>query len=199
VSARIKHLQEETEWWLTTVYRPSRDEDKPAFLTELHDLRQVRTGPWMLAGDFNKIYCTQDKNNDRLNTWLMGQFRCFLNDTSLQEAHLNGRLFTRSNKRKHPTLERIDCVFFTNEWEAIYPGHDINSLVSLCSDHTPLLLRNTMRFLKSWSNRHVGNVKSQLEICKEVVHRLEVARDRHQLLVHEEQLWRELELKSLTL
>jgi hypothetical protein len=25
-------------------------------------------------------------------------------------------------------LERIDHVFFTNEWEAIYPRHDLNSL-----------------------------------------------------------------------
>jgi hypothetical protein len=43
------------EWWLTTVYRPSRDVDKPAFLDELHELRLVRQGPWFLNGDFNMI------------------------------------------------------------------------------------------------------------------------------------------------
>jgi hypothetical protein len=61
------------------------------------------------------------------------------------------------------------------------------------------LLCNTAHFLKSWSDRHVRNIKSQLKICKEVVHRLKAARDCRQLLVHEEQLRRELKLKSLML
>jgi hypothetical protein len=59
------------------------------------------------------------------------------------------------------------------------------------------LIHNTMRFLKSWSGRHVGNIKSQLEIYKEVVYRLEAFRDRRQLLAHEENLRRKLKLKSL--
>jgi hypothetical protein len=80
----------------------------------------------------------------------MGQFRHFLNTTSLQEAHLNGRLFTWSNEREHPTLERIDHVFFSNEWEVIYPEHDLQSMVLLCSDHAPLLLHTNNG---CWSKR----------------------------------------------
>jgi hypothetical protein len=230
------------------LYVPSHYEDKPTFLVELHDLQQVRISPWLLAGDFNMIYHAQDKSNDRLNICLMGQFRRFLNDTMLQEDHLNGRLFTWRNECEHPTLERIDHSFFSNEWAAIFPGHSLDSLASLCSDHASLLLRtdvpswakkwfhfrsiwtkfpgfldvvdrawhcslgninpfarldwllhNTACFLKSWSDRHVGNIKSQLDICREVVHRLEVARDSRQLMAHEEHLWRELKLKSLAL
>jgi hypothetical protein len=60
-------------------------------------------------------------------------------------------------------------------------------------------LRNTAHFLKSWSGRHIGNFRIHLEISKEVVHRLEAARDRQPLLVHEEQLRRELKMKSLAL
>jgi hypothetical protein len=44
------------EWWLSTIYGPSTDVGNPDFLDELHDLRQVRTGPWLLCGDFNMIY-----------------------------------------------------------------------------------------------------------------------------------------------
>jgi hypothetical protein len=40
------------------------------------------------------------------------------------------------------------------------------------------LLRNTTRFLKSWSDKFAMNVWLQLEIAKEVVQRLEMARDR---------------------
>jgi hypothetical protein len=36
----------------------------------------------------------------------MGQFRCFV-----KELHLSGCLFTWSNERAHPTLERIDRAF----------------------------------------------------------------------------------------
>jgi hypothetical protein len=109
-------------------------------LAELHELRAVRTGPWMLNGDFNMIYRAEDRNNDRLNGRLMGQFQRFLNDAVLKECHLNGRLFTWSNERSHLTLERIDRVFISNEWEAISPNNFLHSLSSLCSDHAPLLL-----------------------------------------------------------
>jgi hypothetical protein len=57
------------EWWL---YGPVVDDDKVSFLAELHDLCQVRTGPWMINGDFNRIYHAEDKNNDRLNRHRMG-------------------------------------------------------------------------------------------------------------------------------
>jgi hypothetical protein len=87
------------------------------------------------------IYRAEDKNNDQVNHRLMGQFCHFLNAATLQEAHLNGRLFTWSNEREHPTLERIDRFFFSNEWEAIFTNHELHSLASICLDHTPLLLR----------------------------------------------------------
>jgi hypothetical protein len=51
------------------------------------------------------------------------------------------RLFTWSNERAHPTLEKIDRVFFTNEWEAIHPHHYLHSMTMLCSDHAPLVLK----------------------------------------------------------
>jgi hypothetical protein len=65
-----------------------------AFLAEFHDLRQVRTGSWLLCGDFSMIYRACDKNTDRLNYRLMGQVRRFLNEAALKEILLQGRLFT---------------------------------------------------------------------------------------------------------
>jgi hypothetical protein len=62
-----------------------------------------------------------------------------------------------------------------------------------------LLLHNTARVLNSWSDRFVGNVRMQLEIAREVVHRLEIARDRHTLAPHEEDLRKLLKGKALGL
>jgi hypothetical protein len=166
----------------------------------------------------------------------------------MKEVNLNGRLFTWSNERAHPTLERIDRTFVTAEWEVFYPFHDLQALASQCSDHAPLLLRtdncfsakkrfqfqsywprfpgyrevvqrawscplrhansfhrldwlsrNTARALKSYSDKSIGCIKIQLEIAKEVVHRLEAARDKCTLAAHEESLRQELKLKSLGL
>jgi hypothetical protein len=56
------------------------------------------------------IYHTEDKSNARLNQRLMGAFRRMLQELELAELHLHGRLYTWSNERVHPTLERIDSV-----------------------------------------------------------------------------------------
>jgi hypothetical protein len=105
ISIRIKHNSHDLDWWLTLVYGPSCEDWKDDFLAELNALRNIRSGPWLLCGDFNWIYKAKDKNNDLLDRCRMGQFRCFLNDLLLKEIHLQGRLFTWSNKLSHPTLE----------------------------------------------------------------------------------------------
>jgi hypothetical protein len=178
----------------------------------------------------------------------MGQFRKFLNNAMLKEVHLQGHLFTWSNERSHPTLEKIDWVFVSNGWDDMHPCHDLHSLSSMCSDHAPLLLctdnafvakrrihfgafwpkcvgfmeavklawhcplqdanpfhrlnwflRNTAWVLRSWSYWVIGNIRLQLAITQEVVLRLECARDRRQLALHEESLRQGIKLKSLGL
>ncbi|KAJ1293712.1 hypothetical protein BS78_01G089700 [Paspalum vaginatum] len=99
-------------WWLTTVYGPVVDSVRAEFLDEL---------------DFNMILRAEDKSNSRVNRRVMSWFRRFLDDLSLSELHLNGRLFTWSNERDHPTLEWIDRAFLR--------------ALSDCSDHSPLLLK----------------------------------------------------------
>jgi hypothetical protein len=119
---------------------PTRDQEKQAFLDELHELRGLRSGPWLLASDFNLIYRVEDKNNTRLDHQRMGQFWRFLNDANLRKIHLSGRLFTWSNERTHPTLECIDRAFISKKWDEFYPNHDMCSLASPCSDHASLIL-----------------------------------------------------------
>jgi exonuclease III len=214
ISALFKPAAGGSPWWMTAVYGPCSDGGKVGFLAELHNLRAIRSGPWLLCGDFNMVYRAKDKNNGRVNRRLMGQFRSFLNAAALKELHLNGRLFTWSNERTHPTLERIDRAFISNEWEDLFPANELHSLSSLCSDHVLLLLqtdasfvgkgrfqfrafwprcagfldvvqrawhcplheanlfkrldwllRNSARFLKSWNDRFVGNVRLQMEIA----------------------------------
>ena len=71
----------------------------------------------------------------------MRWFRQFINDCELQELYLKGRLFTWSNERDIPTLERLDRVLASEGCSATFPYHELSALASECSDHVPLLLK----------------------------------------------------------
>jgi hypothetical protein len=81
-------------WWLTSVYGPTVEALKPAFLDELRALRAAIVGPWAITGDFNLILDARDKSNANLNRRLMANFRALVNDLELKEACLLGRRYT---------------------------------------------------------------------------------------------------------
>lgn len=76
-------------WWLTCVNGPQGHADKILFLQELREVRRACTGSWVVAGDFNLIYKTSDKNNN-LNRAMMCRFRTAINDLALREIPLHG-------------------------------------------------------------------------------------------------------------
>lgn len=87
-SVSVKFSSENEDWWFTGVYGPQQDGEKVAFLNELREVRENCVGPWILAGDFNLIYSSEDKNNDNINRAMMGRFRRFVNDFDLKEIPL---------------------------------------------------------------------------------------------------------------
>jgi exonuclease III len=117
-------------WSLSCVYGPVLEELKPGFLDELRDVHAQNTGPLLFCGDFNQIYRAADKNNSRLNLQSMRRFRRLLNDLQLQELYLHGRLYTWSNARHRPTLERIDRAFASVDWLEAFPSHHLRCLSS---------------------------------------------------------------------
>jgi exonuclease III len=147
------------------VYGPTQDAEKEGFLQEIREVQSGVGGPWMINGNFNMIYQATDKSNDRLHRRQMGRFRRLLSDLELKQLHLHGRLFTWSNERTHPTLERIDHIFISLDWEDLYPNSFLQSMYSACSDHAPLLLQsNTLLQAKKrfhcWINWALGHLVS---------------------------------------
>ncbi|WVZ69147.1 LOW QUALITY PROTEIN: hypothetical protein U9M48_017983 [Paspalum notatum var. saurae] len=248
ITARVQVLSSSTNWWLTVVYGPCSAVERVEFLRELRNLRAVQPGPWMICGDFNMIYLAADKNNSRLDRRSMRLFSDFLGDMALSGLHLNGRLYTWSNQREHPTLERIDRVFVSSDWLELLPNHWLRSLSSDCSDHSPLLLqtccvpwakrrfrfesvwtkflgfldvvrdawacpvvgfdrcrtldaklRSTAAALKGWSNRHIGSVRLQLAMARELIFQFDSAEEVRDLLPHEIAFRGQLKLRCLGL
>ena len=113
---------------------------KEDFLLELEGLASTCTRAWLIRGDFNLIYQAQDKNNNRLNHRIMRRFHRTIDELQLAELHLNDRLYTWSNERGRPTMERIDRVFATVPWLEGYPYHHLHCRSTDCSDHAPFLL-----------------------------------------------------------
>lgn len=98
-------------WTLTTVYGPSDDECKRAFLDEPISIHSQITGPWLVIDDFNLILHDQDKNKPRVNRRWMRRFRDALDRSFLKEIKLIGRRFTWSNEQDDPTLVRLGRAF----------------------------------------------------------------------------------------
>jgi hypothetical protein len=73
----------------------------------------------------------------------MGMFRRLLQDLELEELYLHGWLYTWSNERTHPTLERIDRAFACAQWCSLFPLHRMRTLSSSCSDHAPLIIHTS--------------------------------------------------------
>jgi len=140
------------------VYAPSDHHDSASFLEDLAELVPHINGPWVLAGDFNLIRSSDDKNNDRVDSRLTELFNDTINSLALLELPLLDRLFTWSNRRESPTLARLDRVFLNTEMSTSFPNSTLTSLTRSTSDHIPLVVNlstsipktNTFRFENSW-------------------------------------------------
>jgi hypothetical protein len=88
-------------------------------------------------GVFHLIVDATDKNNTNLNRRMMGKFRKLLAEVELKELYLNRRRYTWSNEQERATLERLDRVFSTVDWEVAFPSSFLSALSSSTSNHCP--------------------------------------------------------------
>lgn len=76
---------------------------------------------WVVAGDFNLILDSADKNNGRANRRNIARFRGVVDELELRDIHLHGRLYTWSNERTNPTMVKLDRVLTSVDWEERFP------------------------------------------------------------------------------
>ena len=141
LSGTVTMLSEGITWTITCVYGPQRDQEKLAFIEELRGLKPMARDAWLILGDFNLITKAADKNNLNTNRRLIGKFQAARDFLQLKDMRLGGRRFTWSNAQADPVLTKIDHVFFSDEWDLIFPDTHLQAIGSACSDHAPLLLQ----------------------------------------------------------
>jgi endonuclease/exonuclease/phosphatase family metal-dependent hydrolase len=79
-----------------------------------------------------------------------------VNKLGLIEINPSVRKFTWTNNQKNLILAKLDRVFITTKWEAIFPLVRVLGLPKNISDHAPLLV-------DSRGNYRLGKKKSRFE------------------------------------
>jgi hypothetical protein len=90
-----------------------------------------------------------------------------------------------------PTLQRFQDTVLT-AWEDV-------GIVNCPYQTLYLKLQKTARSLQAWSDKHVGHIRSQVALAKEVLHKLEIAHDERVLTPAEFWLKNKLKKHSLLL
>lgn len=124
----------------TTVYGPSVDTDKPAFIEELNNLMHQVKDKWIIAGDFNLVRWMVDRTGNFQGFGLMDSFNDFITRAGLIDVQLKNRSYTWSSKRPMPSFSKLDRVLISPDWTTTYPVISLQALEMVVSDHVPLLL-----------------------------------------------------------
>jgi hypothetical protein len=86
-------------------------------------------------------------------------FNTLIHFYELREIIMSGGLYTWSNNQDNPTLEKLDRILVSKEWEDIFPNVIVKKLPRKVSDHNPLIVSTTsfkppsviqFRFETSW-------------------------------------------------
>ena len=124
------------------VYGAAHDEFKHEFLMELADVCSHMVVPYIVGGDFNVLRHSGEKNKNWHNSPHVDMFNSIINSFNLFEIHIEGGMYTWSNNQDHPTLEKLDRVLVSDDWELLFPSVTIRKLVRELSDHNALILES---------------------------------------------------------
>lgn len=127
-------------WRCTTVYGLNLRALKHDFWDELRCCGEVQHIPWILCGDFNVIFSTEDKPSGGHNFQEIRMANQFMLDMGLCEPPADGRRFSWTNGQRDPIWVKLDRFFVNTRWMDRFPRIVQNSLPRLGSDHVPIRL-----------------------------------------------------------
>ena len=160
VSVSLLDKKTSFSWKLVVVYGSPYEEGKQPFLDELHMVMSKSSGPTLIAGDFNLVRFSSDKNNGIINHKWADAFNEWVGKWALIELDPANKRFTwTNNQERNLVLAKIDRIFVTTTWEAAFPLARVTAVDRLPSDHNPLVLdsrdnvsfgKKRFRFEKWW-------------------------------------------------
>ncbi|KAF3776845.1 Transposon TX1 uncharacterized protein [Nymphaea thermarum] len=140
ISASISGFWPNDPVLVTTVYEPSVGAFRGQLWAELHQVRQLATSPWLLAGDFNCLLSPADSSSPVSFGQSMSAFRSFVDEFGLFDVPSTNGTFTWSNNKNPPILRRLDRIFLSPELFSAFSSSSLDLGPRHLSDHVPLLL-----------------------------------------------------------
>lgn len=111
-----------------------------AFLAELASLCSNSKEPYIVGGDFNIIRFQHEKNKNGGTNKYSDILNSIISAYELREIAMTGGQFTWNDNQTDPTLEKLDRVLMSKEWQDLFPSVVINKLPREVSDRNPLIM-----------------------------------------------------------
>jgi exonuclease III len=112
----------ECKWNLMNVYGAPQEENKEAFLAELASCCAKSKEPYISGGDFNIIRFSFEKSKNFHPKRFSATFNSIIHLYELRDLHTSGGIYTWSNNLIHPTMEKLDRILVSKEWESLFPA-----------------------------------------------------------------------------
>jgi hypothetical protein len=97
-----------------------QEENKAAFLAELASYCAKSKVPYLTGGDFNIMRFTWEKNRIFHPNKFSATFNSIIHVYELRDLHISGDIFTWSNNQLNLTLEKLDRILISKEWESLF-------------------------------------------------------------------------------
>ena len=97
-------------------------------------------GPYFVGGDFNILRHCLEKNKPTVLPHSSEVFNSVIHSLSLRKIFMKGGFILGQISKKNPTLERLDRVLMSSEWEDLFPLVYVQKVVREQSDHNVLLV-----------------------------------------------------------
>ena len=121
LSVVVKDKSSDLIFIFTTIYGPSYEDDKNAFISKFYELCVGWSRPCIIGGYFNLVRGPEDKNNRNANYRWVDKFNVWVDMWSLSEIKLSGRMYTWANNQENLIMSRIDRIFCSTKYEASFP------------------------------------------------------------------------------
>jgi hypothetical protein len=105
VKFRLCKKSDSFKWLLVALYGPAQDDQKEKFLAEMVNMCSYDNLPIMIGGAFNIMRSSEEKNNDRFNSWRSFLFNAIIDGLNLWELEMSGRKYTWANNLLSPLLK----------------------------------------------------------------------------------------------
>jgi exonuclease III len=110
------------KWSVLNIYGAAHDDQKDDFLVELAAFCFKNKEPYVVGGDFNILRFSSEKNKNYHPSRFSDTFNVVIQVNELREVTISRRIYTWLNNHVNPTLEKLNRILMSKEWELLFPA-----------------------------------------------------------------------------